>query len=48
MAFVHLAKAYDKVSREGLNIILRELGSPEKLLNIVKIISGWCEGRFTI
>ena len=36
MAFVDFTKAFDKVSRNGLYIILSKLGCPEKLLNIVK------------
>ena len=36
MAFVDFTKVFDKVSRNGLYIILSKLGCPEKLLNIVK------------
>ena len=35
-AFVDLVKAFDKVSRRGLFLILEKLGCPPKLLNIVK------------
>ena len=35
-AFIDLAKAFDKVSRRGLFLILEKLGCPPNLLNIVK------------
>ena len=35
-AFKDLVKAFDKISRRGLFLVLEKLGCPPKLLNIVK------------
>ena len=36
IAIIDLTKAFDSVSREGLYIILRKLGCPQKLLNLIR------------
>ena len=36
MAFIDLTKAFDSVIREALYIVLRKLGSPQKLLNLIR------------
>ena len=36
IAFIDLTKAFDSVSREGLYIVLRKLGCPQKLLNLIR------------
>ena len=36
IAFIDLTKAFDSVSREGLYIVLRKVGCPQKLLNLIR------------
>ena len=36
IAFIDPTKAFDYVSREGLYIVLRKLGCPQKLLNLIR------------
>ena len=37
MAFIDLTKAFDLVNREALYVILRRVGCPQKLLQIIQL-----------